>query len=242
MVIRVKEATQLTDLSHYQPRLKCSLLENSHSERESSPPFTQAVVSCFTPNELEDLKDTKAILTSRDDLKKAILRGRPYIFSYVIASNPPIILYTLLFDTWMSREGCFKFNSDLTTQADVLLGGTVDNLNFLQLACLYSREKIALQILDFLSKELNKRESKDLLFNTISHVWGRGNTTLHLASFVGLTTLVKRLLELDMNPYVKNDLGYSSVDCATEHETKKVFWRFRINQPEQMAMFLGKDT
>ncbi|ORY06697.1 hypothetical protein K493DRAFT_295839 [Basidiobolus meristosporus CBS 931.73] len=245
MVIRVKEAahqTRLTNPPEYLCPVKCSVWHGGLPNKAaiSSLSFTQAVTSCFTPNELEDLKDTKMILTSRTDLKNAILHGRPYTFTYVIASNPPIVLYTLLYDTWMSREGCLKFDRALSTQAETLLGDIVDNMNFLQLACLHNREKIALQMLDFLCKELNSRKSIDLLQHTISHIWGQGNTTLHLASLIGLTNLVKRLLEHDMNPYAKNDLGYSSVDCATLHETKKAFWRFRINQPDQMAMFLEK--
>ncbi|KAI8615986.1 hypothetical protein BC830DRAFT_1063856, partial [Chytriomyces sp. MP71] len=57
----------------------------------------------------------------------------------------------------------------------------------------------------------------------MGRVWGDGNTILHLASFLGMSELVKRLLELGANPNKRNGRMYKPVDCADTDETRRMF-------------------
>ncbi|KAI9093778.1 hypothetical protein DFS34DRAFT_563409, partial [Phlyctochytrium arcticum] len=53
--------------------------------------------------------------------------------------------------------------------------------------------------------------------------WGNGNTVLHLASFQGMSDLVKRLLELGAASRKKNERNYMPVDCADDDVTREIF-------------------
>ena len=41
-----------------------------------------------------------------------------------------------------------------------------------------------------------------------------GNTALHMASFLGNTTVVEQLLDAGADPMLRNELGFNSVDQA----------------------------
>ncbi|RUS24471.1 hypothetical protein BC938DRAFT_473530 [Jimgerdemannia flammicorona] len=55
------------------------------------------------------------------------------------------------------------------------------------------------------------------------HRWGNDNTALHLASFLGETTIVEQLLHQRANPNIKNGLGLTARDVSLDDETRKAF-------------------
>lgn len=72
-------------------------------------------------------------------------------------------------------------------------------------------------------RESEKMEARKILLEFIGKRWGNGNTLLHLASFNGMSSLVKRLLNLGAIPNKPNELGYRPVDCADDDDTRKLF-------------------
>ncbi|KAI8895817.1 hypothetical protein BC833DRAFT_517448, partial [Globomyces pollinis-pini] len=57
----------------------------------------------------------------------------------------------------------------------------------------------------------------------LGRVWGDGNTALHLASFLGMSELVKKLIELGAATSKSNDRKYKPVDCAGDDITRMMF-------------------
>jgi hypothetical protein len=93
----------------------------------------------------------------------------------------------------------------------------------MQIACILGEEDIAADILDFVSRVTEEIEARKVLYEFMGRVWGNGNTVLHLASFMGMSQVVKRLLELGANPNKKNERKYKPVDCADDDETRIIF-------------------
>jgi hypothetical protein len=87
--------------------------------------------------------------------------------------------------------------------------------------CLYI--EIATDILEFVAKETEEMEARKILLEFMGKVWGEGNTVLHLASFLGISGLVKRLLELGANMNKRNQRSYKAVDCADDDITRNLF-------------------
>ena len=96
-------------------------------------------------------------------------------------------------------------------------------MNALHIACILGDEEIASDILEFVVNVTEEIESKKILYEFMGRVWGEGNTVLHLASFMGMSGLVKRLLELGAAPNKVNDKKYKPVDCADCDETRDMF-------------------
>jgi hypothetical protein len=69
-------------------------------------------------------------------------------------------------------------------------------------------EEIAMDILEFVYQHTYSKHKKLLLMEFLGKVWGDGNTLLHLASFQGMSDLVKRLLGCGANVQKKNARGY----------------------------------
>ncbi|KAI9145201.1 hypothetical protein BKA69DRAFT_1015000, partial [Paraphysoderma sedebokerense] len=112
---------------------------------------------------------------------------------------------------------------EILVDANELLGPSVSHLNAMQIACLLGDEEIAMDILEYMAKEAEEMESKMILYTFLGSMWGNGNTTLHLASFLGMADLVKRLLELGANGNKRNDRKYTAVDCADDDTTRRLF-------------------
>ncbi|KAI8926385.1 hypothetical protein BC831DRAFT_390088, partial [Entophlyctis helioformis] len=102
-------------------------------------------------------------------------------------------------------------------------GHSLDNLNALQIACILGDEEIALDILNFVDQVTIQCEVRKVLFEFMGRVWGNGNTVLHLASFLGMSDLVKRLLELGAAAGKVNERKYKPVDCADDDLTRSMF-------------------
>ncbi|ORY00071.1 hypothetical protein K493DRAFT_157822, partial [Basidiobolus meristosporus CBS 931.73] len=116
-----------------------------------------------------------------------------------------------------------RHEQEIIQDADELLGKSVENLNGLQIACMLGDEELALDILQYVAYESEKMDAKKVLYEFMSRVWGGGNTALHLASFLGMADLVKKLLDLGANTNKRNDRKYKPVDCADDDETRALF-------------------
>ncbi|CAO3632394.1 unnamed protein product [Cunninghamella blakesleeana] len=93
-------------------------------------------------------------------------------------------------------------------------GTSLKDLNLLQMALFLKKESLAKKIILFLQSNAMK---KDLdLF--IHHTWGNKNSTLHLACFLGMPSLVQLLLRLGCKTNTINLKKYGPLDgCTNSH-------------------------
>ncbi|KAF9171571.1 hypothetical protein BGX21_002356 [Mortierella sp. AD011] len=134
-----------------------------------------------------------------------------------------IVVQTLVTWNLSNTDNKYRHDPDVLLDAKELLGPTVDHLNLIQIACFLFNEEMALDMLNFVAKASEELESKKILYEFMGKMWGDGNTTLHLASFLGMADLTKRLLDLGANVYKMNDRKYKPVDCADENTTMSLF-------------------
>jgi ankyrin repeat protein len=80
-----------------------------------------------------------------------------------------------------------------------------------------------LEILEFVYDFTAEIDAKKVLYEFMGRIWGNGNTALHLAAFMGLNELARRLLELGAAPNKVNERKYKPVDCANGEEMMDVF-------------------
>ena len=80
-----------------------------------------------------------------------------------------------------------------------------------------------MDILEFVIRITGEIQSKKILYEFMGRVWGDGNTTLHLASFMGMTELVSQLLALGAAKGKMNNRKYKPVDCTNDQQTREVF-------------------
>jgi hypothetical protein len=66
-------------------------------------------------------------------------------------------------------------------------------------------------------------EAKVLLLEFMGRTCGHGNTLLHLASFMGMSKLVRKLIEAGASVYKKNHRDYKPVDLVEDADTSFVF-------------------
>ncbi|KAJ3029798.1 hypothetical protein HK097_005721, partial [Rhizophlyctis rosea] len=114
-----------------------------------------------------------------------------------------------------------------------LLGPSLQNLNLIQLACVLGEEDMALDILNFVAWATEEIQSRKVLYEFMGRVFGGGNTVLHLASFQGMSELVKRLLELGAATGKKNDKDNRPVDCTDDEVTSQMFQTMTEAEPRQ---------
>ncbi|KAF9938275.1 hypothetical protein BGZ65_000120 [Modicella reniformis] len=134
-----------------------------------------------------------------------------------------IVIQTLVTWSFSNADNKYRHDPDILLDAKELLGPTVDHLNLIQIACFLFNEEMALDLLNFVAKASEELESKKILYEFMGKMWGDGNTTLHLASFLGMADLTKRLLDLGANVYKMNARKYKPVDCADENTTMSLF-------------------
>ncbi|KAG0210889.1 hypothetical protein BGX33_004619 [Mortierella sp. NVP41] len=134
-----------------------------------------------------------------------------------------IVIQTLVTWNLPNTDNQYKHDTDVLLDAKELLGPKVDHLNLIQIACFLFNEEMALDMLNFVAKASEELESKKILYEFMGKMWGEGNTTLHLASFLGMADLTKRLLDLGANVYKMNHRKYKPVDCADENTTMSLF-------------------
>ena len=99
----------------------------------------------------------------------------------------------------------------------------MEHLNAIQIACILGDEEIALDILEFVNGVTEEINAKKVLYEFMGRIWGNANTVLHLASFSGMSDLVKRLLELGATASKANERKYRAVDCADDDTTRRMF-------------------
>ncbi|KAF9974555.1 hypothetical protein BGZ73_002039 [Actinomortierella ambigua] len=133
------------------------------------------------------------------------------------------VLQTLLTWNCSNVDGQYGHDPDVALDAKELLGSTVDHLNLIQIACFLFMEDLALDILNYVATASDTLGSKKILYEFMGKLWGDGNTTLHIASFLGMADLTKRLLDLGANFNKMNDHKYKPVDCADENTTLSLF-------------------
>lgn len=137
--------------------------------------------------------------------------------------SPTIILQVLLTTSYPNSDAFYQHEPDVIDAANELLGPSLEDLNAMQIACILGDEELALDILEFVVKVTEDIEAKKILFEFMGRVWGNSNTTLHLASFLGMGDLVKRMIELGAATSRQNDRQYKPVDCADDLSTTKIF-------------------
>ncbi|KAF7731995.1 hypothetical protein EC973_007100 [Apophysomyces ossiformis] len=106
------------------------------------------------------------------------------------------------FDPSVRSDACRKFGKPLT------------DLNALQLALVHNHEALACSLLHFLRQHTQNAELQ--LF--LNHLWGCGNTSLHLACFFGMSRLVRLMVDLGADPSIRNSRQIGPVDCCTSRE------------------------
>ncbi|KAI9317572.1 ankyrin repeat-containing domain protein [Dichotomocladium elegans] len=153
----------------------------------------------------EDNKDDFIRLCERtptDVMVRVLLNSR-------VSNNP-----TLYSPSQKSRV--IQFSPTVRQEAVRKFGKSATDLNAVQLALLTHSHKssLALTLLTVLKQHATPAESR--LF--VNHVWGQGNTTLHLACFFNLPHLVRLLLDMGANPTARNIRMFSPVDLATGEE------------------------
>ncbi|KAJ1552646.1 hypothetical protein HK096_010975 [Nowakowskiella sp. JEL0078] len=109
------------------------------------------------------------------------------------------------------KDPAGKFDADVELDAYKFLGAYIGSITALQFAILTGNDTIAKDIVD--------RTVKDDLDIT----FGGGNTTLHLATFLGFRELVKILLERGANRTLKNAKGFAPVDVLDDQEMRHLF-------------------
>jgi hypothetical protein len=103
-------------------------------------------------------------------------------------------------------------NSQLASEAQRILGKSLTDLNALQLALLTSSESTALLLLNQLKHHAKPAELK--LF--IHHLYGQGNSSLHLAVFLNRPRVVKALIDLGASADCLNGRKKNLMDCCRD--------------------------
>ncbi|KNE62286.1 hypothetical protein AMAG_18840 [Allomyces macrogynus ATCC 38327] len=136
----------------------------------------------------------------------------------------------------------YDHEPEILADADALLGPATDSLNLVQVACFLGEEEIALDLVNFMAKG-NDVASKVAVTDLLGHAWGGRNTTLHLASFLGMADLVARILALVPALGIeKNNRKYLPVDCTDDVVTQTHFRNApRINR-RQARTYVCSDS
>ncbi|KXN66689.1 hypothetical protein CONCODRAFT_125205 [Conidiobolus coronatus NRRL 28638] len=175
-------------------------------------------------SELEDEEEIDKLLDLQTRIFEAICNeSRTTLRKLFDTSSASLILQILLTFIYPNTDLHFCHDTDFIYDAEELLGNSVKNLNAIQAACMLGDEELALDILNFVTTQCELMDARKVLFEFLSKVWGENCTTLHLASFMGMSELVKKLLESGANPNKVNDRKYKPVDCADDDKTRALF-------------------
>lgn len=125
------------------------------------------------------------------------------------------------------RHNLVRFaNSQLASEAQRILGKSLTDLNALQLALLTSSEPTVLLLLNQL--KLHTKPSELKLF--IHHLYGQGNSSLHLAVFLNRPRVVKALIDLGASIDCVNGRKKNLMDCCRDPSMVRLLQSFSENK------------
>ncbi|KAI8142579.1 hypothetical protein BJV82DRAFT_146099 [Fennellomyces sp. T-0311] len=110
------------------------------------------------------------------------------------------------------KHRILQFDKPIRPEALAKFGKSVTDLNALQVALFHQREGIACQLLQFLRQHATPSELQAF----IGHVWGEGNSSLHLACFHSMPRLVQMLLDLGADPNSTNAKEQTPANCCKD--------------------------
>ncbi|KAG5459610.1 MAG: ankyrin repeat-containing domain protein, partial [Olpidium bornovanus] len=189
-----------------------------------------------------------------DDVQQDLFRAvcaedRDVLAEVLDRSNPAVVLRALLTFQCDNRPAgdraggsndwpppTFAHDPEVLHDAQELLGAEVNGLNIIQCACFLGEEDLAIDILRYVDVQTERMGTRKILYELLGRVWGRGNTTLHLASFLGMSDLVRMLIKLGSNTNKRNDRKYKPVDCADDDSTRALFLNAAEAFPEHLAV------
>ncbi|SAM02492.1 hypothetical protein [Absidia glauca] len=96
-------------------------------------------------------------------------------------------------------------------KANRLFGTSVRDLNALQMALFLRHEAMAQSILEFVKASSSPKE----LSQFVNHTWGQKNSSLHLAAYWGMVSLVRLLLDCGAETTVRNARQRGPLDGCT---------------------------
>ncbi|OBZ90743.1 hypothetical protein A0J61_01196 [Choanephora cucurbitarum] len=176
----------------------------SHHHATSKPCTS---TSCCSPSRLWKTIQLLIQTNNRDEFRKLCGDSikQPHVVRVILSSrlsnNPLVYKSTITID----RRLTDKFGKLTAT-----------DLNALELALLQKHEHLAYILLQTLRQHATPSESKQFL----NHQWGKqGNTALHLAAFWGMSKLVRLMLDMEADPFVKNNRQLRPIDCTTHSDT-----------------------
>lgn len=142
-----------------------------------------------------------------------------------------VLLQIMITRTWSdngSAQRRYFFEEDAIKDAEALMGCSTAHLNVLQISIFQGEEELALDILDYFHRATEKLGGRRaLLHEFLAHQFGYRNTSLHLAAFMGMADLCRRLLELGANSTVRNSRNFRPVDCTNDEGVRQQFLQFK---------------
>ncbi|KAI8874946.1 ankyrin [Backusella circina FSU 941] len=175
------------------------------SSQHASKPCTSA--SCCSPSRL--WKSAQQIIQkdNKEEFKKLIQKNGPENVLRVLLtcrlSNNPLVYNRTSFMIDRRMIESRKFGKSAT------------DLNALEIALYQKKQEAALAILFFLKSNASEKECHRFL----NHQDGQGNTALHLAAFWGMSKLVRLMLEMGSDPFLRNTRKLRPTDCTTHSES-----------------------
>jgi hypothetical protein len=160
---------------------------------------------------------------NRDALRE-LFEGSPRTLEILLQ-----ILLTRSYTDRKIKDGKYNFDPEDVGLAEAFLGSSLAQLNGLQMAIMNdeAEEELALDLLDYFfraTETLGGR--KALLHEFLAHQFGNGNTSLHLAAFMGMEQVCRRLLELGASLTRANSRGLRPLDCTLAPGVKELFLHF----------------
>ncbi|CAO3624744.1 unnamed protein product [Mucor hiemalis] len=138
------------------------------------------------------------------------------------------------------KHKLIRIEDDRKLEANKFLGKSFNDLNSLQLALITSSESTVLTLLAQLKLYATRQELKLYL----SHKWGQGNTSLHLAVFLKRYAVVKTLIDLGCQPDQQhlNARKKTAVDCCYDGDQRMIHLLSLHNQLETTTVKVKHDT
>lgn len=186
--------------------------------------------------EIERWKEVNSI--QKEVFEAICSESRSQLKRVLYCHNPSLILQVLVTFTYPNHDALFHHDHEILKDAAELLGPSVQNLNAIQSSCMLGEEEIAIEIINYVAQQSEIMSTKKVLYEFMSKVWGSGNTILHLASFMGMSNLVQRLIDLGANTNKRNERNYKAVDCADDDKTRALFLNLKevIRYPIRRSM------